>query len=73
MKIFEIISKHCNSVEKASIDEAYLDLTDQVLERIKNGATIEPKDLKDSFVVGSYALEMPEGLFKKIIFTIIFN
>ncbi len=46
-------------VEKASIDEAYIDLTDLVLERIRN-KTIEKvnlSDLTDSYVVGSFTLE----------------
>ncbi len=54
MKIFDILVKHCPNVEKASIDEAYLDLTDQVLERIRSGADNQI-DLKDSYVVGKFA------------------
>jgi DNA polymerase eta len=54
MKIFDILVKHCPNVEKASIDEAYLDLTDQVLERIRNGANNQVV-LKDSYVVGSFS------------------
>ena len=59
MKIFEIITSHCSSVEKASIDEAYVDFTDKVLEIIHAGkmTKIEPSsDLLDSFVVGSFTL-----------------
>jgi DNA polymerase eta len=55
MKIFDVLVKHCQNVEKASIDEAYLDLTDQVLERIRNGTAADQVNLKDSFVVGSFA------------------
>lgn len=51
MKIFEILLKHCPNVEKASIDEAYLDLTDQVLERCRSG-TLSHVDLVDSHLVG---------------------
>lgn len=63
MKIFEIISKHCDSVEKASIDEAYLDLTDQVAKRLQSNElnSIQPSDLNSSFVVGSYSLDNTNG------------
>jgi len=46
-KIFEILLKHCANVEKASIDEAYLDVTELVLNRIRNGISL-PDDLKSS-------------------------
>ena len=63
LKIFEIILSHCQNVEKASIDEAYIDLTDKVLEMIRSKSIekIEASDLKDSFVVGSYALDNNPG------------
>jgi DNA polymerase eta len=59
-KIFDIITRHCPNTEKASIDEAYLDLTDLVDARLKqrqqeeNLTLPDYKDLKDSFVVGTY-------------------
>jgi DNA polymerase eta len=46
-KIFEILLKHCVNVEKASIDEAYLDVTELVLNRIRNEISL-PDNLKDS-------------------------
>ena len=63
MLIFEIISKHCDSVEKASIDEAYLDLTDLVMNRLKSGhlKSVQPSDLSTSFVVGSYSIDKTNG------------
>ena len=61
LKIFEIISKHCESVEKASIDEAYLDLTDEVMQRLSRLQTIQPNELSSSFVVGSYSIENSQG------------
>ena len=64
LKIFEIISKHCESVEKASIDEAYLDLTGVVTNRLNQIKNIDIKDLKTSFVVGSYSMNSnSNGLF----------
>ena len=55
IKIFEVILNRCKNVEKASIDEAYLDLTDLVLERMRSSKTQPINiDLKDSYVVGSY-------------------
>ncbi len=57
LKIFDVILSHCPNVEKASIDEAYLDLTDLVEERLKK-TTDEFKELfHDSYVVGTYAVE----------------
>ena len=44
-------------MEKASIDEAYVDLTDRVLELVRSRqiVRIDPaSDLSDSFVVGSF-------------------
>ena len=63
LRIFEIISNHCEHVEKASIDEAYIDLTETVLERIRSGSvkTIDTKVLNDSFVVGSYCINSNQG------------
>jgi len=63
LKIFDIITTHCEHVEKASIDEAYLDLTEKIYERIKNNQikSIETKELNDSFVVGSYTINNDQG------------
>jgi DNA polymerase eta len=47
-------------VEKASIDEAYLDLTDQVQKRIETLQKIDFKSLNSSYVVGSYSLKSTE-------------
>lgn len=60
-KIFEIILKHCDKVEKASIDEAYLDLTDLVIERFRNQSIKQAKFI-DSFVYGSFSLENENGI-----------
>lgn len=53
-KIFEILGKNFKNVEKASIDEAYIDLTDLSLEAEKQ--TDLNIELTDSFVVGKYAI-----------------
>ena len=65
LKIFEVISNHCAFVEKASIDEAYLDLTEQVLERIQSQSVtnVDANELSDSFVVGSYAIDNDQGFY----------
>ena len=65
-KIFEILNKHCETVEKASIDEAYLDLTKCVYDRIskyenEGNYTIESNQLPGSFVLGSYSLTNDKG------------
>jgi DNA polymerase eta len=58
-KIFQIILKHCDQVEKASIDEAYIDLSHAVIERIKTEKFehLEANSLSSSFVVGTYLEE----------------
>ena len=54
-------------MEKASIDEAYLDLTNNVNERIKRilsekqGNYLSPSKLPGTFVVGSYVVENDNG------------
>lgn len=62
-KIFELILKHCEIVEKASIDEAYLDLTLTVNKRLKElDASVQMSNLLiNTHVVGSYNLEACEG------------
>jgi DNA polymerase eta len=64
-KIFETILKHCEIVEKASIDEAYLDLTSIVHERLKDfDESVDLLNLlSTTFVVGSYSLENDSGKF----------
>ncbi len=57
MKIFDVIVSHCPNVEKASIDEAYLDLTDIVEERLKKLSGDYESLFRDSYVVGTYAVE----------------
>ena len=56
-KIFDIITKHCPNVEKASIDEAYVDLTDLVQERQRVMTQLTHSDLSDSYIAGSYSLD----------------
>lgn len=64
LKIFNIITTHCINVEKASIDEAYIDLTDLVKERIKNKhyQDFDLNKLSSSYVVGSFAKDNPNGI-----------
>lgn len=35
-EIFKILKSHCKKLQRASIDEAYLDLSDDVQERMKS-------------------------------------
>ncbi|XP_011865850.1 PREDICTED: DNA polymerase eta [Vollenhovia emeryi] len=54
-EVIEAIKKHCNVIERASVDEAYLDITDIVDKRLAT-SRVSPKDLTSSlantFVVG---------------------
>ncbi|TGZ31825.1 DNA polymerase eta [Temnothorax longispinosus] len=54
-QVIEVIKKHCNVIERASVDEAYLDVTDIVDKRLA-ASKIPPKELISSlantYVVG---------------------
>lgn len=53
--VIEVIKKHCNVIERASVDEAYLDITDIVDKRLTT-INITPKELISSlantYIVG---------------------
>ncbi|KAK0168557.1 hypothetical protein PV327_002343 [Microctonus hyperodae] len=55
-QVIEVLAKYCNVVERASVDEAYLDITDLVekkLEKMSDTSLDEIKNgLSSSFVVG---------------------
>lgn len=68
MKIFDILGKHFKNVEKASIDEAYIDLTDAALAELANevlpvSEENEKEDelVTDSFVVGTFTTMNEDG------------
>lgn len=54
-EVIEVIKKHCNITERASVDEAYLDITDIVDKRLA-ASELSPKELISSlantYVVG---------------------
>ncbi|CAL1688850.1 unnamed protein product [Lasius platythorax] len=53
--VIEVIKKHCNVIERASVDEAYLDITDIVDKRLTT-TNVTPKELISSlantYIVG---------------------
>ena len=52
-EVAEVFSTFSDCVQRASIDEAYIDLTKAVNERIKSGVfNVTPNDLTSTFVVG---------------------
>uniref|UniRef100_A0A8D8MBT3 DNA polymerase eta n=1 Tax=Cacopsylla melanoneura TaxID=428564 RepID=A0A8D8MBT3_9HEMI len=51
-EVIAVLSEFSNVVERASIDEAYIDLTDVVHERIKYIGQISVDQLANTFVVG---------------------
>lgn len=69
MKIFDILGKHFKNVEKASIDEAYIDLTDAALAELANEVLPmseeenekEDELVADSFVVGTFTTMNENG------------
>lgn len=54
-EVIEVIKKHCNIIERASVDEAYLDVTDITDKRLA-ACKVSPKELISSlantYVVG---------------------
>ncbi|XP_072757265.1 DNA polymerase eta [Anoplolepis gracilipes] len=54
-EVIEVIKKHCNVIERASVDEAYLDITDIVDKRLTT-TNVSPKELipslANTYVVG---------------------
>ena len=53
-EVIDVIRKHCNIVERASVDEAYLDITDIVDKKISDPVSTEDliTQLSNTFVVG---------------------
>lgn len=49
-----VLSKFSNCVERASIDEAYIDLTEEVKKRMdaSRGHDVTPEQLPNTFIVG---------------------
>ena len=50
--MIEVLSRFCRCVERASIDEAFLDLTQEVEERLRMERTITPTDIPNTHVIG---------------------
>lgn len=54
-EVIEVIKKHCNVIERASVDEAYLDITDIVDKKLA-ASKVSPKglisSLSNTYVVG---------------------
>ena len=53
-EVIDVIRKHCSIVERASVDEAYLDITDIVEKKISDPVSTEDliTQLSNTFVVG---------------------
>lgn len=47
-----MLCQFCTSVERASIDEAFLDLTEAVEKRMNNDTQVSIDNVKNSFIVG---------------------
>lgn len=48
----QVFSAFSDCVQRASVDEAFIDLTKAVSERIKQGVVLEPEHLSSTYVVG---------------------
>lgn len=57
-----VLSQFSNVVERASIDEAYIDLSDIVQERMKSIGHISATQLPNTFVLGFSPEDNDEGL-----------
>uniref|UniRef100_A0A1B6CUZ6 DNA polymerase eta n=3 Tax=Clastoptera arizonana TaxID=38151 RepID=A0A1B6CUZ6_9HEMI len=51
-EVVSVLCKFSKCVERASVDEAYIDLTEVVKEKLVNNVDIEPSKLKNTFIVG---------------------
>lgn len=53
-EVINIIKEHCNVIERASVDEAYLDITDMVHKRMSTNLNFSDlaTQLSNTFVVG---------------------
>lgn len=47
-----MLSKFSQCVERASIDEAYIDLTEEVERRLRTMDKVEADNLRNTFIVG---------------------
>ena len=56
-----VLCKYSDSVERASVDEAYVDVTDQVQERLAQmedqGQVLDPEKLPQTFIAGHDAAQ----------------
>ncbi|XP_031835081.1 DNA polymerase eta isoform X2 [Nomia melanderi] len=62
--VIDVIRKHCNVIERASVDEAYLDITDIVDKRISTNSIIPEvliTQLYNTFVVGYSEIGKNDG------------
>lgn len=50
--MINVLCQFSTSVQRASIDEAFLDLTEAVEKRMKNDTQVSIDNLQNSFVVG---------------------
>ena len=64
-EVLDVLKKHCNKIERASVDEAYLDITQIVENRMAATPTFSTdlqKKLSNTYVVGySESDENDEG------------
>lgn len=54
-EVLDVIQKHCNIIERASVDEAYLDITDIVVKKLSMSSISQEHlttQLCNTFVVG---------------------
>ncbi|KAK6631879.1 hypothetical protein RUM44_006909 [Polyplax serrata] len=51
-EVAKVFSEFCECVQRASIDEAFLDLSKEVQEYIKTNKEVKPQELANTFIVG---------------------
>ena len=52
-EVIDVLCRHCKLVERASVDEAYLDLTDEVTARLASvDSTVNDAMLPNTHVIG---------------------
>ena len=51
-EVIDVLSSFSQSVERASIDEAYVDLTEEVNKRLSQYIDLPSEELKNTFIIG---------------------
>ena len=60
-EVITVLARHCSMVERASVDEAYLDITAEVCARLGQGPVPDAALMPNTHVAGLVSAEKLEG------------